>query len=61
MFSRAVCFALLGCNRRKREKVLWTGVRIYSGNLNGLSNIDTCRYIVGNSFRAGWRAREFIF
>lgn len=40
MFSRSVCFALLGCNRRKREKVLLTGVRIYSGNLNGLSNID---------------------
>lgn len=40
MFSRSVCFALLGCNRRKREKVLWTGVRIYSGNLNGLSNMD---------------------
>lgn len=39
MFSRSVCFALLGCNRRKREKVLWTGVRIYSGNLNGLSQV----------------------
>lgn len=59
MFSRSVCFALLGRNRRKREKVLWTGVRIYSGNLNGLSNMD--RYIVGHSFRTGWRAREFIF
>lgn len=40
MFSRSVCFALLECNQRKREKVLWTGVRIYSGNLNGLSNMD---------------------